>query len=397
MCRVLVIATYDSFLRSGIKVAERISNLDNIEISILSVKKNQLSHRQLLESNAIKYKHIEFNDTLKLELYDIIVLSIGNAATREFIKNFYKRFSDVLEKRPIIISLFPGVIFGHTDSILSRIDADIILANSVLDKEKAEELIKIYHSNARIINYGLINIDADKENIYSKRKSEKNIVFIEQVRIPETKEEKELVIDNLINLAQTYPDKNIIFKRRIANNEKTVHDDKTSYIDIINKKKLPVNFFVSNEPIDSLYEKMDLCLSFSSTVLLEALYYGIPVAIISDFGVIEKYALDKFLGSDLLISFNDIAKGIRPISNHMWLKQNLSFNKERDTQLLELINTTRQSPKRIDNINCLFGGGFRFNSSTKNYKKLRKFFRSPRAFFRDSKLKYFLGKLYYGK
>ncbi|WGE89088.1 DUF6716 putative glycosyltransferase [Actinobacillus arthritidis] len=391
MYKVLVIATYDSFLRSGIKVAERISSNKNIEIMILPVKRNQLSARQLLESNAIKYKQILFSYDLDYLQYDIIILSVGNAATKKFIAHFYENHS-ISCKRPIIISIFPGLIFGHTESILSRIDTDIILVNSLLDKEKVNEILKVYRSTTKVIHYGLINIDINKKNIFSKRNFEKTIVFIEQIRIPETKEEKEFVVDKLINLAENYPEKEIIFKRRIIEREVTVHEDKISYIDILNKKELPTNFQISSEPIYDLYHKMDLCLSFSSTVLLEALYYGIPIAVISDLGINDNYALDKFLGSDIFLSFDEIERGIRPMPSVLWLEKNLYFDDNRDDALLQAIENMISHPSKLYKKFLFFKGRQYMNKSNK-YQKLKKLVRSPRDFFIDSKFnKYLLGR-----
>ncbi|WGE31631.1 hypothetical protein NYR60_07130 [Actinobacillus genomosp. 2] len=391
MYKVLVVATYDSFLNSGIKVAERISRDENIEIMIFPVKRNQISLRQLLESNAIKYHQILFSYDLDYLQYDIIILSVGNTATKKFIAHFYEKHS-LSCKRPIIISIFPGLIFGHTESILSRIDTDIILVNSLLDKEKVNEILKVYRSTTEVIHYGLINIDINKKNSFSKRNSEKTIVFIEQIRIPETKEEKEFVVDRLINLAKNYPEKEVIFKRRIIEREVTVHEDKISYIDILNKKELPTNFQISNEPIADLYHKMDLCLSFSSTVLLEALYYGIPIAIISDLGINDNYALDNFLGSDLFLSFNEIEKGLRSIPSVLWLEKNLYFDNNRDDILKKAIENILNHPSKLHKRFLFFKGRQYMNKSNK-YQKLKKLVRSPKDFFIDSKFnKYLFGR-----
>ncbi|WP_326480867.1 DUF6716 putative glycosyltransferase, partial [Testudinibacter sp. TR-2022] len=134
---------------------------------------------------------------------------------------------------------------------------------------------------------------------------------------------------------------------------------------------------------------MDLCVSFSSTVILEALYYKIPVAVICDLGVIEEYATQFFLESDLLISFDDLILGKRVTASNVWLDENLYFVNNRDWELNEAIsNCANQKDGYNKRIN-LFGGAFRFSSvdkTTRFKRKLKKFFKSPSLFFYDSKL-----------
>ncbi|TNH22272.1 DUF6716 putative glycosyltransferase [Testudinibacter sp. TR-2022] len=396
--KILVIATYDSFLRSAIKLAERIYNFE-IDIGILYVKDNQISIRQLQEAGAIKYNVFNIDRLLDKDYlqYDIIILSVGNIAARNFIKKFYKEIlqeSVYLNNRPILISIFPGIILGNTDVILSRIDSDIILANSKIDYDIINKISSLYAKDVKCINYGLINLDTNnkiKQSKIYRQGKEKNIYFIDQVRIPKTELERLYVLNKLIEFADLNADKNIIIKSRIYAGEKTVHDNKYSYYVLIKKisRAIPSNIYFTSENIEDLYSKMDLCVSFSSTVILEALYYKIPVAVICDLGVIEEYATQFFLESDLLISFDDLILGKRVTASNVWLDENLYFVNNRDWELNEAIsNCANQKDGYNKRIN-LFGGAFRFSSvdkTTRFKRKLKKFFKSPLLFFYDSKL-----------
>ncbi|HGO5855285.1 TPA: DUF6716 putative glycosyltransferase, partial [Mannheimia haemolytica] len=153
--RVLVVATYDSFLKAGVNVARRIMH-SHIDIAIQYVKKRQLSMRQLSESGADKYQILDFRllSDYDFSKYDIVVVSLGNIASIRLIDRL-----NMLDVRPLIISCFSGVIFGNTESISARIHSDILLTNNESDLVVAKNIAKEYNLDTKIINYGLVNID----------------------------------------------------------------------------------------------------------------------------------------------------------------------------------------------------------------------------------------------
>ncbi|QLB12719.1 hypothetical protein EV697_101408 [Bisgaardia hudsonensis] len=397
MKKVLVIATYDSFLKVAMNISRRISN-SIIDVSILKVKKNQISNKQLYESGANNYNFVSYQSVSELHQYDIIVLSIGNIAFRKFITEYYSYYDFFDKDRPIILAIFSGVIFGEPDTILSRINSDIILANNIEDQNIILETAKLYRSPVKVLNYGLININTDYQNLYSERFHEKEtLVFIEQVKIPCSQKERCYVLDKLIEIAQNNPDKNIILKVRVLPGEKTVHSSQFSYVSLLKDKLLPSNFTLSSEPVEELYKRMDLCITFSSTVVFEALYYGIPCAIIKDLGIRSDLANRAFLNSGLFLSFDEINLGKRKRVEFSWLDKNINFDSDRDLMLNETIDSLLED-QRTDLLlfSTLFGGGFRFKRKSSIKRKFFKFLFHPKLFFIDSKL--WMGiKALYGK
>ena len=289
MINVLLIATYDSFLKAGLSVAHNIENAD-IDVYIHKVCKQQLSKKQIhdagLQANKIQYFYI--SDIFKipdfLEKYQIIILSAGNGVCYRFFKEYHQHFLNKAQ-RPIVIGVFPGVIFGDTASINARLNSDILLCYSTNDTQIATQLAALNNNHVDIINYGL-----PSERLSVNTQAVDNIYFIDQVRIPYRYEEREYVINQLIKLAQKYPDRTVYIKTRIAKNEKTVHQDKFSYQSILHKHNpLPSNLKIIHEDIRDSIRKMDICLSFSSTVSFEAIQHNIPSFVISDFGIAKEY------------------------------------------------------------------------------------------------------------
>ncbi|HDL1635175.1 TPA: hypothetical protein PWW78_002507, partial [Mannheimia haemolytica] len=178
-----------------------------------------------------------------------------------------------------------GSIFGNAESISSRINSDILLVNNESDRNIAQSIASEYGLETTILNYGLINLDLSFQR---NKKSGKNIFFIDQVKIPQLKTEREYVLEKLLELARSKPDYSVFLKTRLYGNEITVHKDQYPYAHLLrNKKNIPTNFSLYNDSIEVAFQEMDICISFSSTSVLEAIYYGIPTYIIKDLGIRE--------------------------------------------------------------------------------------------------------------
>lgn len=407
---ILLIATYDSFLKSGINIAEKIKN-GKITLSLSQTRANQLSPRQLKEAKALAYpminlRQLEYSDYAN---YDILILSAGNGTCRKIIKELLSHLP--AHQIPLIISIFPGVIFGQVDSLLSRINSHIMLVNSQYDYAVAQQIATIYGYPVKIIPYGLINISTKLKQQLQQRPSPPNmLVFIDQVKAPAIFAEKEYIFKQLLKLAQANPDKQVVIKLRILAHEKTVHQSPLPYERLFKqyKKQIPANFYSSIEPMECLYPKMALCISLYSTVILEAIYYGIPAVVINDLGLREEFGSHYFIHSNIIASFADIQQGkIAPIDPH-WYKTHIEFSPQRTEQLnvaiQQLMAERSEMGKAYDNQTrstqtpapppLLFGGGFRYRASTNILsKKLKKLLRNPRGFVADMKIVKFFKNL----
>ncbi|QIW15217.1 hypothetical protein A4G20_02095 [Pasteurellaceae bacterium RH1A] len=400
MYRVLIIATYDSFLKSGVKLAQRI-NHSNIDLCLYPVKRKQVSERQLMESQSQCYAKVEYH-TLNREnykRYDIIILSVGNMAFQKIVESYYRYFSPLDHDRPLILSIFPGVIFGHTDSILARLKSDLILANSKADLDRINKLSTIYNTNTTSFNYGLININEQLRMAYSKKIENgiKNIVFIDQVKYPESKNERVFILSKIIYLAINNPDKKFFIKTRLAGNkETTIHLDKYPYKELYYELigetphlKEVNNFFFTDESLETLFPKIDLCMSISSTVLLEALYYGIPSLVIGNIGVKEKYAMHHFIDSGIIHPMDNILKNPLSNLNQDWFEDNIDFPLNRNEILhLEIKKVMHNIKNMVYSKNdCL--PEIDLSSPKKNilFRKFRKLINNPKGFLVDAYLK----------
>ncbi|HDL5111683.1 TPA: hypothetical protein PXA44_002585, partial [Mannheimia haemolytica] len=170
---------------------------------------------------------------------------------------------------------------------------------------------------------------------------------------------REYVLEKLLELARSKPDYSVFLKTRLYGNEITVHKDQYPYAHLLrNKKNIPTNFSLYNDSIEVAFQEMDICISFSSTSVLEAIYYGIPTYIIKDLGIRESLYNPPFLQSGLLTDFSqlDSLEQFLQIPNKDWFDKQIKFTQDRDKELNNIIDQLVFLPRTILSINYKLTG-----------------------------------------
>ena len=349
--KILLIASFDSFLKSGFAICNEIG-FGSLSIKIRLTQLNQLSSEQLNsilgKKKNIEISHFYHNDfyDIAFEEYDIVILSVGNA----FHKALFSYLSKKQKKRKyIILSLFPGVIFGDKDSISSRICSDILLLNNKQDYLVAKKLKETNNLETNLLQHGLAL--AQK---YNRSNIDNNAVYyIDQVKIPDNYEERVYLVKKLVEFAFKNTSKNIFIKSRVKLNERTVHKNLLpleKLIEIVfDKDNLPKNLKFTYDSIELCLEKASLIITISSTVAFEAIYNNIPVAIISDFGTNKSLANEYFVESGSFILFDDIYSE-ELIINELWYDNMVAFPNKRKEILIESINFISKKQKNCSTI-----------------------------------------------
>ena len=351
MKKILLIATYDSFLNTGLEIAKSIDNAI-IEVKIRISIKNQLSQNQLsniFQKDTIKYSKFYLNNYKDIDFnqYDIIILSAGNSFHQSFFE-FYLMNEKIDRDNIVTITLFPGVIFGEINSIISRINSDIILCNNQMDFNIIHKIKNQWSYDTQVLLYGFPSIK--KIEIINR----KNIYFFEQVKIPEIYLDRMYLIIKLVELAQNNPKETIYIKSRVALDEKTIHPNKyplETLLQEYNKTNdVPRNLLFTYEDVSYCLSNAKSVATISSTVAFESIYNNIPTYIISDFGLRKEFANYDFLDSGCLFKFNEINK-ITPLINKEWYDLMILFPEERIKILNKSINFLIKKTKK-KNILC---------------------------------------------
>lgn len=325
--KVLILSDIDSRLKWGLTFAFFLREHYQVDIYHKEKKIEQLSNYDL---NA--YQMIRYNDLLTLLQkgkifleYNIIFLSLGGG---ENIKFFYylNYFFDKYGKRPLVVSGMNGLTDSNDiHALLCRMGSDIICINSLKnlnDFSKTLSLLGLLEQN--LFYTGYVRLYDQSKICFNHQIN--TILFIEQTGIPKHIKQKKYLVEKILQYAQTYPYRKIIIKKRAILHKQHMNahlEDDTIYNFFIkNHIKIPKNLIFDDRPIEILIYQADLCVSFYSTAIIEAIALGIKSIIIKDFGIGKSNENHHFIGSGLMISLNDWIEDKIPNVDLEWKKNN---------------------------------------------------------------------------
>lgn len=383
--KVLLITSYDSFFKSGLNIAQNINTTEidiyvHTEIDGSELSQNQLNELGISKNNIFNFHIDNYFENHMYENYDIVILSVGNSLLNRFYKLQYRIYRKQLHisSRVLSVTLFPGVIFGDRASILSRMLSDIVLYLCPYDFEQGELIKKQYGFQCTNVLYGF----SQSSTLNHISIIDKKNYFIDQVIIPATKDDRTIIVKRLIELAKRYPLEKFVILPRTEEGERTVHKDIYPYRELVKGFEIPDNLIVNRVPISQALSDMKLCISISSTVIFEALTLDIPIYVVSDFGIRDKFANSIFRDSGVMGDLLDLNLSTLPNVNTNWKNKYYYFCHNQASLLNMVIKNYipvlhpyeiyKHEMDRMIPLQCRI------------LKKILKLLKKPRLFFRDS-------------
>ena len=310
---------------------------------------------------------------------EITIVNLGLKKTFEKIKLLKK--SD----NQFVISCFSGALFGDHKTLLSRVNADMVLLNSPYDFEEYLKLgreLKFSTDNAYCFGYPqLLNAE-------TKSAEPSHICFFEQIKFPSESYERVRLVRELIDLAQEFPSESFLIKPRCKPGERTIHKQFFHIEDILTKEKLtlPKNLRITYLNTESILSDCKMSITISSTVAIESIALQIPTVILTDFGVCNENYSSGFVGSGCLFSFSEL-KSMElevPVPNKQWVSQHVKIPDE-NAFLIELASRMRNQRSESSRKEIYYGASKAPRPSSR-YSKVIKLFEDPYLFFHDSKI-----------
>ncbi|MCV3373765.1 hypothetical protein L8V80_02330 [Campylobacter lari] len=339
--KVLILSDFDSRLKWGLSFAFFLKKYYKITIYCKEKNLSQFQSYCLDEYNILKYDNLIYllqQNNIFLD-YDLIFLSLGGG---ENIKFFYylNQFYDKYQIRPLVISGMNGLTDSNdTHALLCRIGADLICVNSLENLKnfkKKMSLLGLSSNNLFYSGYGRLY----NQNKIPYNNEIKTILFVEQPSIPKHIKQKKYLVEKIIEYANRYPLRRIIIKKRAILHKQHMNahlkDDTIFDFFMKNNIKIPNNLIFNDSSVEELMYQVDLCVSFYSTVIIEAIALGVRSIIIKDFGIGRSNENHHFIGSGLLISLNEWIEDEIPNVNQEWKKNNCELIDE--NVVLSLIN-----------------------------------------------------------
>ena len=304
--KILVIGSYDSFLKAGSRLAQRFERRGaRVDTCILTARKGQLSQRQLSElglpADARFLPMDQMVTRAALAPYDIVIVALAGEPSSTFYSRFAKLWRNA-PARPLTISLYPGIVFRfHYEGMLRRMGADLVLLNSPHDLEMYQQLCDaagLARCNGLVGGLAVLPGERQSERRAPEREC---FLFVGQPSVPAPRDERAHLMRLLADVARRYPRAEILVKPRNRPGETTLHKTQHQLSELLSEMaNPPANLRLTYEPLDALWDRTSFCSSVSSTAVLEAVWRGIPSHVVADLGVHENLGNHFFLGSGLI-------------------------------------------------------------------------------------------------
>ncbi len=255
---------------------------------------------------------------------EIVVLACVGGAIQALLHGLAQAWQG-RQSRPVVVTGYVGVVYERVvDGLLLRAGADIVLANSAADARSFRAVYEAVGVDpdtiARIALPFLGN--APHDPTAAGRTRPFTVTFVAQPSVPETRAERRYAMDQVLEHARRHPDREVIVKLRGRKGEQTTHSEPYHYAKLVPEGSLPANVRFAYGSMSRVLDRTDLCVTVSSTAALEAMHRGIPVGILTDFGIREALGNQVFVSSGALVSWPELHDGAVPKTDPAWAADN---------------------------------------------------------------------------
>ncbi|WP_245655820.1 DUF6716 putative glycosyltransferase [Microtetraspora fusca] len=167
------------------------------------------------------------------------------------------------------------------------------------------------------------------------------VIFATQAKVPRRREERETVLLALAALAEARPDLDVVVKLRGRDSERQTHNERHHYerlwLAMAGEGRVRIDALrFATGPMHEHLSRAAGFVTVSSTAALEAIAAGVPLLVLSDFGVSAEMINLVFEGSGCLGTLDDLAKGGFRVPDGEWCRSNY-FHDDAESDWLDRI------------------------------------------------------------
>lgn len=339
--KICVITSYDSFIKASEPIIkEFLRNGCQAEVLVVTFDEQQ-KYVDVLGENITYIKNI-----LDEKLYhsalssDYLFISLPGGAIKYIVNNLSKMD---YKKRPVVFAGYCGLVYEKFEiGVNSRSNVDVYYVNSKKDQEHFSALMRKWKRENNIYLTGLPLFDKYSKIEKLEHTNKNGVVFAAQPTVPHNYIDRKELLFGFINLAKSHPNRNFYFKPRGSIKEKTFHTELYHYQDLIKEypDQLPSNFSLTEESIQELFHMSEVCLSISSTALIEAHLMGLKIGVLTDFGIYESFGNNFFNDSGIQTNFQRLSEDFDHLNIKAdWLDFNLEISGNNASRLYEIVSS----------------------------------------------------------
>ncbi|WP_433425856.1 DUF6716 putative glycosyltransferase [Microtetraspora malaysiensis] len=250
---------------------------------------------------------------------------------------------DDLRPRPAFVSGLPGISVPATEKAwLYRSGCELFVVHSGREVREFAAIGAALGGGGSAAGGGVALARLPYLDLGGPVPAERDrVIFATQAKVPRRREERETVLLALAALAEARPDLDVVVKLRGRDSERQTHNERHHYerlwLAMAGEGRVRVDALrFATGPMHEHLSRAAGFVTVSSTAALEAIAAGVPLLILSDFGVSAEMINLVFEGSGCLGTLDDLAKGEFRVPDGEWCRANY-FHDDAESDWLDRI------------------------------------------------------------
>jgi hypothetical protein len=296
--KVAFVVAHDAYLKGGQNICKILKQQSHFDVSWLTTS-NHLATKEIawVDINQADQVH-------DLVHADVIYAGLGGRALSRLIRGVKGAALSVKQKKPLIVSYFPGVLHLHIfESLVTRLRADRVLLNCERDYQlyRRVALATIGQNNGMLLGAPWIGRQPDQtadNNI--------DLLFIEQSIVPKSRKDRIQLVEHLAKLSVQKPDWRIVVVLRARQDQASSHQVEYCLEAIargICEYDHRLEF--SYDDVDQLMSRSKRVATISSSAAFTSLAWLLPTLFINDLGIQKAWGNDLFSRSGYMGSLHE--------------------------------------------------------------------------------------------
>ena len=247
-------------------------------------------------------------------------------------------------RRPVLVTGLPGIsIPASARAVAHRRDCDLLVVHSRREREEFARLAGATAPDLSVALTGLPFLSREPE-LRLDAPEGGDVVFAAQAKVPPGHTEREAI---LLALADVRPPGSAVVKVRASGGERQTHHEELPYADLWDSlcaagRVSPAGVRFAAGSMRAVLGQARSLVTVSSTAALEAIDTGVPVVVLTDFGVDDALINTVFAGSGCLGDLDDVRAGRAFSPDPTWLLDNYFHPVDEDDLVQRLTDLVRR-------------------------------------------------------
>lgn len=321
--KVIGVTDSDSYVKWGATILDRMPTAWERSLVVIRTPAlpsgQQLAHAlngTSFSDDVVVVDLADLSDLIARVRPEVVLLSVRGPVVRVLVRMIVA----AVEHRPVIVGGLPGISIPETlNALYYRSQVDLVILHS---KREIRAFTALATELGIQQEFGLARLPF----LSARRPATgigSDIVFAPQAKVPRAREDRQLLLEHLVETARRHPDRRVVIKLRGTVGEAQTHAERYPYDVLLDEMTgVPSNLVISTGSMADHLQGADGLVTVSSTAALEAIAAGVPALALDSFGVNEKLINLVFVDSGLLAGWNALLDADFREPDDRWVDDN---------------------------------------------------------------------------